>query len=135
MKWMKKILIGFVMLAVGGMLLLSAIGLHAGWLIRLIVSLLIIVYGVKKIRRANTKLQKGWGIALFVFGILMLIGAAHLFIGIAIAVLLMYFGLKVMKNESKPHREQAMGAWEGAAATVQEDAFDVEWNKRMNKKV
>lgn len=127
---MAKTVFGIILLAFGGMLLFHALGL--GWIFKLLISLAIVVYGLKKIQRAETTTQKGMGIVVLLFGFLLFFGGAHVLIGLLVGLTLIFVGMKLLKqNDKSPPLDDKLALH--GNASVQEDAFDIEWNKKMKK--
>lgn len=123
---MAKTFFGVMLLVFGAMLLFHVLGLS--WIFRVFISLAIVIYGLKKIQRAETSLQKGLGIGLLLLGFLLFFGGFHVLIGLSFGSLLIYVGIKILKRNEKEDKLTFQGN-----VLVQEDVFDIEWNKKMKK--
>ncbi|PWA12174.1 hypothetical protein DCC39_06995 [Pueribacillus theae] len=133
MKWTFKSFIGLALLALGGVIFLNVLGFQGGWFIRTLLAIFIVGYAFKKIKQAESSTQKGFGIAVLLFGILMFFGAVHIIFGLLFGLVFIYFGLKMMGKNSKRATKEPLEVY-GNTAAINEDAFDIEWNKKMNNK-
>lgn len=141
MRMTGKTLIGLILLVTGLFILLDAIGIHVGQLFGLIFAGIMILFGIHWINHARSSFKKGLGAALLILGLLSLVGAAHLFFGVLLAVVAMYFGFKMLKNHSstdgdsdRPVGSAALkGRLENAVTRI-EDSFEQEWNRIMKNK-
>ncbi len=124
-------MVGVVLLFLGGLLFFNLLGL--GWLIRVVISLFIIIYATKKLNRAETSTHKGVAIAALIFGILLLFGGVHKLFGLMVGIGLVYVGMKLFKRDEPQNASNNMLNMPRNTISVQEDAFDKEWNKKMKK--
>lgn len=129
---MAKIFFGIMLLVFGGMLLFHVLGL--GWIFKLLISLAIIIYGLKKLQRAETSMQKGLGIGLLLFGFLLFFGGVNVLIGLLVGFTLIFAGIKLLKQNHTRNSLEDKLTMQGNLS-VQEDAFDIEWNKKMKKEI
>ncbi|MGO4887328.1 LiaF transmembrane domain-containing protein [Anaerobacillus sp. MEB173] len=132
MNWSAKTVFGMILLLIGVSIVLQLIGISIGYLLRMIIPILLIIYGYKKWNLAETKFQKFFGMIVLLFGVLLLLGAAHLFIGLIVAGLIMYFGYSIMKGKQddsvvKNDPIEVKGQRES------KDLFDEEWDRFMNE--
>lgn len=135
MEWKGKSLIGLVLLIVGAVVLLEMLGIHVGNLIGLLFAILLIVYGAKKLSNASSGGQKMWGASVLIFGILLLIGAAHLFFGVIFAAIIIYAGLRILKSDKRDtYIHEPLTARSKETAASNQDDFDQEWEKFMKEK-
>lgn len=123
-----KTMVGLVLFVVGGTILLGVLGIHLGGLISLAIAGLIMIYGIKKIVTASSRGQKWFGAALLIFGILMLVGAVHLIFKVLIALVVVYFGYKLLKGDHE--RPAAEGGHHLKHADMDDD-FDKEFERMM----
>jgi lia operon protein LiaI len=136
MEWKGKSLLGLVLLVVGGAVLLEMLGINVGNLIGLLFAILLIVYGAKKLSNANSGGQKMWGASVLIFGILLLIGAAHLFFGIIFAAIVIYIGVRILKNDKgNTYIHEPLTPHSKETAASKQDDFDQEWEKFMKEKL
>lgn len=113
-----KAVIGGVFLLAGVSVLLQLIGIHIGSLIGMLFAGLLIVLGIRKIQRGKKIL--GGGILLF--GLLFLLGAAHLFFQILFAFLIIMLGFKwLTHSKGKTHNHYP-----------KDDSFEEEWKNMMH---
>ncbi|MGE5700994.1 MAG: LiaF transmembrane domain-containing protein [Clostridia bacterium] len=127
-----KILLGLVLLIVGIMLVFDQLGIHMGTIMRMLIPGLLMVYGAKKIISAEPARSKGWGIFVFLFGLLMLIGKLELLFSSLLAVILLYAGFRLLRSRPQ-HESVSMAERHWAQAVLKEDAFDrfeQEWKEK-----
>ncbi|TCP18633.1 lia operon protein LiaI [Scopulibacillus darangshiensis] len=135
MNWSGKALIGLVLIVLGGLTFLGMFGIHIGGLIGFAIALILIYFGVKKIKAGH----KIFGAILLFIGGMMFLGSLPMLITVAVSVLLIYFGWKLMKkNEDHLEPEPAFSSHEGHTYkdVKGESSFDSEWKKflkRQNK--
>ncbi|MBO8171565.1 MAG: hypothetical protein H0Z33_06735 [Bacillaceae bacterium] len=137
MSWTGKTLIGLVMLIIGAAVFLNAVGIHAGNLIGLLIAIALIFYGFKLFKHSESSLKRGLGVVLLVFGALSLAGAAHLFFGILLAAVIIYFGWNMLKQEKADSTAYStLTPAEKLDMTISrmEDSFEREWNRLMKDK-
>lgn len=100
-------------MALGILMLLGFLGINVGWIIALIIPAFFVYQGWKLFTKRESKIKKGFGIALMIVGLLWLTGMLHVLIGLALAALLIYYGMKMInKNKSyafSPDVDMAMG--------------------------
>lgn len=129
-------------MALGILMLLGFLGIHMGWLIALIIPSFFVYQGWKLFTKREGKVKKGFGIALMIVGLIWLTGMLHVLIGLAIAALLIYYGMKMInKNKSytfSPEVDLALG--ESIITTPSANEFSYkdydyldEWEKELNK--
>jgi lia operon protein LiaI len=129
-------------MALGILMLLGFLGINVGWIIALVIPSFFVYQGWKLFTKRESKVKKGFGIALMIVGLIWLTGMLHVLIGLAIAAFLIYYGMKMInKNKSfafSPEVEVSMG--EGFAATSSATEFSYkdydyldEWEKELNK--
>ncbi len=141
MKLTGKTLIGLILLITGLFILLDAIGIHVGQLFGLIFAGILILFGIRWINHAGSSFKRGMGAAMLILGLLSLVGAAHLFFGVLLAVIAIYFGFKMLKNRSTADDDSGHPSGSASltgrienAVTRMEDSFEQEWNRMMKNK-
>lgn len=130
-------------MALGILMLLGFLGINVGWIIALLIPTFFVYQGWKLFTKRESKVKKVFGVALMIVGLIWLTGMLHVLIGLAIAALLIYYGMKMInKNKSytlSPDRDMAaMG--EGFTVTPSATEFSYknydyldEWEKELNK--
>lgn len=117
-----KAVIGGVIILAGVSVLLNLIGIHIGSLIGMLFAGLMIVIGIRKIQQG----KKIFGGGVLLFGLLFLLGAAHLFFQILFAFIILMVGFKLLtrnKEKGNPKHSQFH---------VKTDSFDEEWKQMMH---
>ncbi|UFJ41255.1 hypothetical protein LOK74_01500 [Brevibacillus humidisoli] len=129
-----KILLGLVLLIVGALLLLDLIGIDIGDILGILIPAAIMVYGAKRVISAHSG-NRFWGIFVFLFGLLMLIGKLELLFSSLVAVAIIYFGLRLLRRRSTSDSEMpgfAERQW--AKSILKEDALD-RWERERERKL
>ncbi|HBZ80720.1 MULTISPECIES: hypothetical protein [Brevibacillus] len=126
-----KVLLGLVLLLIGGLVLLDQIGIDFGDLIGLLIPGVIMLYGARKIMGQSG--SRFWGIVIFLFGFLMLIGKLHLLFHGLLAIGVIYLGYRLLRPSHVP--KEAPPAWERqwAQKVLKEDALDA-WEKDVTRR-
>lgn len=126
-----KILLGLVLLLIGGLVLLDQIGIDSGDVIGLLIPAVIMIYGARKIMGSSG--SRFWGILIFMFGFLMLIGKLHLLFTSLLAVGVIYLGYRLIRSKDDVSKE-APPEWERqwARRVLKEETLD-QWESRVNK--
>lgn len=129
-----KILLGLVLLIVGIMLVFDQMGIHFGTIMRVFIPGLLMVYGARKIISTEPANSKGWGIFVFLFGLLMLIGKLNLLFSSLVAVAIIYAGFRLLKgNRHQPSEAVSMAERNWAQSILKEDEldrFEREWKQK-----
>jgi len=122
-----KFLLGLVLLLIGGMVLLDQIGIDGGKMIGVLISGVLMFYGARKILGASG--SRFWGVLVFLFGFLMLIGKLNLLFTSLLAIGIIYLGYRLIRRENT--EKEAPPEWERqwARKVLQEDSLD-RWEKR-----
>ncbi|WP_216829397.1 LiaF transmembrane domain-containing protein [Alkalihalobacterium elongatum] len=134
MNWTGKAILGIVLLFIGANLFLQTLGIQIGGLIGLAISILLIIYGYQKLK--SDEGSNLLGMAILIFGLLLAIGHLHIFVGVFIATMIIYFGYRLVtgeKSKSLVDQEQEVAATTSDATNKSKDAFDDEWNKFLEK--
>lgn len=126
-----KVLLGLVLLLVGGLVLLDLIGIDIGDLLGFIIPGVIMIYGAKKIMGQTG--SSFWGILVFLFGFLMLIGKLDLLFHALLAIGVIYLGYRLLRPSQEP--KQAPPAWERewAQKVLKEDTLDT-WERNVRRR-
>ncbi|MEC1771643.1 hypothetical protein [Schinkia azotoformans] len=133
--------LGIAVMAIGILMLLGFLGINIGWIIALVIPSYFVYQGWKLFTTRDSKCTKGFGIALMIVGLLWLTGMLHVLIGLAIAALLIYYGMKIIQNNKvlsiAPEIEAAMGESSNTSPFANEFSnkdFDYldEWEKELN---
>lgn len=130
--------VGIVVMAIGILLLLAFLGINIGWIIALLIPSYFIYKGWQLFASSESTAKKIFGVVLLVVGLLWLTGMLHVIIGLAIAALLIYYGLKMIKQHKsvavEPHFEVAVGETTKSAEHLYKnyDYLD-EWEKEIKK--
>lgn len=126
-----KILLGLVLLLIGGLVLLDQIGIDSGDVIGLLIPAVIMIYGARKIMGSSG--SRFWGILIFLFGFLMLIGKLHLLFTSLLAVGVIYLGYRLIRSKDDVSKEappESERQW--ARRVLKEETLD-QWESRVNK--
>lgn len=126
---MFKTFFGIMLLLFGGLIFFNVLGL--GWIVRIVLSILIVSYAINKIKRADRSTEKGFGIVALIFGVILFFGGVHMIFGLLIGLALIYFGMNMMKRSKENNVTKGTFAMCGNTTSMKEDAFDLEWNKKM----
>ncbi|OLO36452.1 hypothetical protein BTR23_15415 [Alkalihalophilus pseudofirmus] len=135
MNWTGKTVFGIILLFIGANLFLKTLGIQIGGLLGLAISVLLIIYGYRKMKSDTG--SNIFGMAILIFGLLLAIGHVHIFAGIFIAALIIYFGYRLFTGEKnknpfeKDREEVAVTSSDEMKSST--DAFDDEWNKFLEK--
>ncbi|MET3292043.1 hypothetical protein EDM56_00910 [Brevibacillus fluminis] len=131
-----KILLGLVLLIVGIMLVFDQLGIHFGTIMRVFIPGLLMVYGAKKIISTEPANSKGWGIFVFLFGLLMLIGKLNLLFSSLVAVAIIYAGFRLLKSHKhQPPEAVSMAERHWAQSILKQDEldrFEREWKQKKS---
>ncbi|MEJ8548634.1 LiaF transmembrane domain-containing protein [Brevibacillus borstelensis] len=127
-----KVLLGLALLLTGGFVLMDLIGIDAGDFLGVLIPGLIMLYGARKVMGSSG--SRFWGILVFLFGLLMLIGKLHLLFNIALAIGVIYLGYRFIRRKDKTD-DSMPAAWERqwARQVLKEDALD-SWEHRVTRK-
>ena len=134
--------IGLIIMALGILMLLGFLGMNIGWIIGLIIPTYFVYKGWQLFTQRQSTGKKVFGIFLMIIGLLWLAGMLHVIIGLAIAALLIYYGMKMIKKNKSlsiaPDLEAAIGEGFKANPTMNEFSFKDydhldEWEKEINK--
>lgn len=130
-----KIFLGLTLIVVGVLVLLDKLGLGIDRLIPMFIAGLLMIYGCKKVLSAGSTGNKGWGIFVFLFGLLMLLNKLSLLFGCMLAIAIIYFGFKVMKSQRHSSQHEAPPIWERdwAKSVLREDKLD-RWEHELKKR-
>jgi lia operon protein LiaI len=119
-----KVLIGLVFLVVGVLIILDMIGFGVGTILRLAIPVLLMMYGARKILASPSKGGKGWGIFVFLFGLLMLIGKLHLLFSTLLAIGILYYGMRLIRRPAPAMHLPGDGERMWAARFLRDDLVD-----------
>jgi lia operon protein LiaI len=125
-----KVLLGLVLLLVGGLVLLDMIGIDGSEVLGLLIPGVIMFYGAKKIM--GNAGSRFWGILIFLFGFLMLIGKLDLLFTSMLAIGVIYLGYRLIR--SKDVSKETPPEWERqwARQVLKEETLD-QWESRVNR--
>lgn len=126
-------------MALGIVMLLGFLGINVGWIIALVIPSFFVYQGWKLFTKRESKVKKGFGITLMIVGLLWLTGMLHVLIGLAMAALLIYYGLKMInKNKGLAFpKDVDMAMGEGYTAnefSYKDYDYLDEWEKELTKK-
>lgn len=130
-----KILLGLVLLIVGFMLVLDQLGIHVGTIMRVFIPGLLMVYGAKRIISTGPVKSKGWGVFIFLFGLLMLIGKLNLLFSSLVAIAILYAGFRLLSHRHQPSEAVSMADRHWAQSILKEDEldrFEREWKQKQS---
>ncbi len=127
-----KVLLGLVLLLVGTLVILDQFGIDGGDLFGIFIPAVIMIYGAKKVVSGSG--SKFWGVVIFLFGLLMLIGKLDLLFTNLLAIVIIYMGYRLLKRRDVP-TESAPSALERqwAQQVLKEDALD-RWERNLASK-
>ncbi|MEB1808004.1 MAG: hypothetical protein LPK26_12060 [Bacillaceae bacterium] len=134
MNWTGRAIVGIILLFIGANLFLQTLGIQIGGLIGLAISVLLIIYGYRKMKSDHG--SNLLGMAILIFGLLLAIGHLHIFAGIFIAAMIIYFGYRLVTGEKTKRvvdQDEEVAASTSEAPQTSKDAFDDEWNKFLEK--
>jgi lia operon protein LiaI len=126
-----KILLGLVLLVIGGLVLLDQLGIDSGAIISLLIAGAIMVYGVRKF--VGSSGSRFWGVAVFLFGFLMLIGKLELLFTSLLAIGIICLGYRLIR--SRDRSREAPPEWERqwARRVIREADYLDRWEERVSK--
>ncbi|MGG1664288.1 LiaF transmembrane domain-containing protein [Brevibacillus sp. NRS-1366] len=126
-----KILLGLVLLLIGGLVLLDQLGIDSGDLIGVLIPVVIMLYGARKVMGSSG--SRFWGVLVFLFGLLMLFGKLHLLFHSILAIGVIYLGYRLLRPQPEP--KEAPKAWERqwAKGILKEDSLD-DWEKSVTRR-
>jgi lia operon protein LiaI len=126
-----KVLIGLVLLLVGALVLLDQFGIDSGEILGILIPAVIMLYGAKKVLSGSG--SRFWGMLVFLFGLLMLIGKLELLFHNLLAIGVIYLGYRLIKRRDMP-AETAPSALERhwAKQVLKEDVLD-QWEQNVLK--
>jgi lia operon protein LiaI len=127
-----KVLLGLVLLLVGALVLLDQFGIDGGDFLGVLIPAVIMLYGAQKVMSGSG--SRFWGILVFLFGLLMLIGKLDLLFHNLLAIGIIYLGYRLIKRRDIPV-ETAPSALERqwAKQVLREDVLD-QWERHVLKK-
>ncbi|USG64763.1 hypothetical protein NDK47_21965 [Brevibacillus ruminantium] len=127
-----KVLLGLALLLTGGFVFLDLLGIHSGRFLGILIPGLIMLYGARKLMSGSG--SRFWGLLVFLFGLLMLIGKLHLLFNVIIAVGVIYLGYRLIRRHDRSD-DHMPTVWEKqwAERVLKEDALD-NWEHRVTKK-
>ncbi|MED1876454.1 hypothetical protein NSQ24_05800 [Brevibacillus sp. FSL L8-0520] len=127
-----KVLLGLALLLTGGFVLLDQLGIDGGDFLGVLIPGLIMLYGARKVIGSSG--SRFWGILIFLFGLLMLIGKLHLLFNVVLAIGVIYLGYRFIRRSDKTH-DSMPTVWERqwARQVLKEDTLD-SWEHRIAKK-
>jgi lia operon protein LiaI len=127
-----KVLLGLVLLLVGTLVILDQLGIDGGDLFGILIPAVIMIYGAKKVVRGSG--SKFWGVLVFLFGLLMLIGKLDLLFTNLLAIAIIYLGYRLIRRRDIP-TQPAPSALEQywARQILKEDTLD-RWEHELAKK-
>lgn len=128
-----KVILGLSLLVVGVLLLLDQLGLVKN-VFQILIPGLIMLYGAKKVISNESAGKKGFGVFVFLFGFLMMIGKLHLLFSSLLAIGVIYLGFRLLRGGTKSADEVpgfAERHW--AQAVLRQDALD-RWERELEAK-
>lgn len=128
-----KVFLGLSLLIVGVLLLVDQLGL-VRHLFHILIPGLIMIFGAKKVISDEAAGKKFFGVFIFVFGLLMLIGKMHLLFSSMLAIGIIFTGFRLIRRGSQ-RTDEVVGfadrQW--AHAVLREDALD-RWEREVEAK-
>ncbi|MED4782679.1 LiaF transmembrane domain-containing protein [Brevibacillus choshinensis] len=121
-----KFLLGLVLLLIGGLVLLDQLGIDSGDILRILVPGVIMLYGARKVMGQGG--SRFWGVLIFLFGLLMLVGKLHLLFHSILAIGIIYLGYCLIRPKPAPKEGPAEWERQWAQRVLKEDALD-NWEK------
>lgn len=124
-----KILLGLVLLLIGGLVLLDQLGIDGGDILGLLIPGVIMLYGARKVMGSTG--SRFWGVLIFLFGFLMLIGKLHLLFQSILAIGVIYLGYRLLRQRDVS--KEAPPAWQRkwAKQVLQEDTALDKWEQSV----
>jgi lia operon protein LiaI len=123
-----KVLLGLLLLLAGALIFLDEAGIDAGDLFQVLIPGAIMVYGARKVIGSSG--SKFWGAAIFLFGLLMLVGKLHLLFSSLLAVVVIYIGYRLIRRRPEPDDIPSLMERQWAKKILQEDALD-RWEREQ----
>lgn len=144
MRWNGKTLIGLTLILFGFVALFGGENLFG--IGALLLALLFIVYGAKKLTGAHSGFSKALGFAALIVGLMFLAGGLPFLIGLIIAVVCIWGGWRLMKNGGAPAhiaasvpphpgvsgKKESSGTWDSSAEKW-EPPFEDEWKAFLRR--
>lgn len=127
-----KSLVGIILLLLGATVFFGMFGIHLGGIIAFVIAAALIWFGAKKLKAGHPVM----GVIALVIGLMMLAGSIPFLISVAIAVVCIYFGWKLIKREDDdPEPAPAYGGttYSHHEDVEVEDNFDAEWKEFLKK--
>ncbi len=125
--------LGIVVMALGILMLLGFLGINIGWIIALVIPSFFVYQGWKLFTKHESKVKKGFGIALMIVGLLWLTGMLHVLIGLAIAACLIYYGMKMINKNKSFAFSPEVEVSTGEGFSYKDYDYLDEWEKELNK--
>ncbi|QQE73817.1 hypothetical protein KDJ56_18370 [Brevibacillus composti] len=127
-----KVLLGLALLLTGGFVLLDLLGIDGGHFLGVLIPGLIMLYGARKVIKGSG--SRFFGILVFLFGLLMMIGKLHLLFNVILAIGVIYLGYRLIRRRDKSD-EHMPTRWERqwAQQVLKEDALD-RWERQTTQK-
>lgn len=121
-----KFLLGLVLLLIGGLVLLDQLGIDSGDILGLLVPGVIMLYGARKVLGHGG--SRFWGVLIFLFGLLMLVGKLHLLFHSILAIGIIYLGYCLIRPKQAPKEGPPEWERQWAQRVLKEDTLD-QWEK------
>ncbi len=125
-----KILLGLSLLVVGVLFLVDQLGLIRH-LFHFLLPGLIMIYGAKKVISNESGGKKGFGLFVFLFGLLMMIGKLDLLFSSVLAIGIIYLGLRLLRRGTKRVDDfPGIAERHWAQAVLKQDALE-RWDREV----
>jgi len=115
-------------------MVLDQFGIGGDVIFHFLIPGVIMYYGAKKLLSASPAGSKGWGIFVFLFGLLMLAGKLDLLFHSLLAIGVMYLGYRMLRRKSRiPECVPSIAERQWAQSVLREDAID-RWEKELRSR-
>lgn len=125
-----KFLLGLVLLLIGGLVLLDQFGIDSGDIVGLLIPGVLMLYGARKILGYGG--SRIWGVLVFLFGLLMLIGKLHLLFHSILAIGVIYLGYRLIRQKPTPPERPSEWESQWAKRVLKEDDLDL-WERAVTR--
>ena len=115
-------------------MVLDQFGIDGEDLFKILIPAAIMLYGGRKVVSSDSTRSRGWGVFVFLFGLLMLVGKLNLLFHSLLAIGVIYLGFRLLRRGSRaPEHVPSMVERQWAQTVLKEDALD-RWEKDLRSR-